>query len=341
MRRGLLIFLLVTLAILGFLLNQVWTLLSLLVVKGTGDAILRSELPAPGAAREDGKKEIIPRIIHQTYKTTAIPPVWQEAQASCIALHPESEGWEYKLWTDEMGLEFIQQEYEWFFETYAGYKFPIQRADAIRYFVLAHYGGIYIDLDDGCNRSLEPLLVYPSFVRRTIPTGISNDVMGAVPGHPFFVRVSERIKNYDRSWVLPYITVMGSTGPLFLSVMWRHFMSDGLNVGDGLDGGRIRLIFPDEYNGNDWSFFTHHKGDSWHRWDVRLIFWLGSHWILVTILGFIIGFSLLFAGWWLYTRLVGSTDMPRKGKTSFRSRLPFWRRGSPNHDYELVDRHEV
>ncbi|KAK3615484.1 CSG1/SUR1-like protein [Elasticomyces elasticus] len=122
----------ITLAILGFFLNQMWTLLSLLVVKGTGDAILRSELPASESPREDGKKQIIPKIIHQTYKTTAIPPVWQEVQASGIALHSESEGWEYKLRTDEMGLEFIQQEYERFYKTYAGYEYPIQRADAIR-----------------------------------------------------------------------------------------------------------------------------------------------------------------------------------------------------------------
>ena len=38
--------------------------------------------------------------------------------------------------------------YPWFLETFDNYQFPIQRADAIRYFVLAHYGGIYIDLDD-------------------------------------------------------------------------------------------------------------------------------------------------------------------------------------------------
>ncbi|KAK5729878.1 CSG1/SUR1-like protein, partial [Elasticomyces elasticus] len=80
---------------------------------------------------EEGKKRIIPKSIYQTYKTTATPPVWQEVQASCLALHPESEGWEYKLWTDEMGLELIQQEYERFYETYAGYEYPIQRADAI------------------------------------------------------------------------------------------------------------------------------------------------------------------------------------------------------------------
>lgn len=38
--------------------------------------------------------------------------------------------------------------YPWFLDTFDGYPFPIQRADAIRYFVLAHYGGVYLDLDD-------------------------------------------------------------------------------------------------------------------------------------------------------------------------------------------------
>jgi hypothetical protein len=38
--------------------------------------------------------------------------------------------------------------YPWFLETFDGYPYPIQRADAIRYFVLHHFGGIYIDLDD-------------------------------------------------------------------------------------------------------------------------------------------------------------------------------------------------
>jgi mannosyltransferase OCH1-like enzyme len=98
--------------------------------------------------------------------------------------------------------------------------------------------------------------------------------MGAVPEHPFFVYVTEQIKSYDRNWLLPYITVMGSTGPLFLSVLWRHWVSLGGNVGDGPDGGRVRIIFPEEYNGHDWSFFTHHLGNSWHAADVQLIFWV-------------------------------------------------------------------
>jgi len=276
MRRGVLLFLIFNLAIILFLVHAVWTLLTLLVADGSEDAISKAELPAPGSELIDGRPQLIPKILHQTYINTSIPEVWQGAQQSCIDLHPAPE-WEYKLWTDAASLDFIRDEYPWFYDTFKNYPFPIQRADAIRYFVLAHFGGIYIDLDDGCNRELEPLLSYPAWVRKTMPTGISNDAMGAVPQHPFFMRVIEEISNYNRNWILPYITVMGSTGPLFLSVMWRHWSSEGLNVGDGPDGGRVRILFPDEYNSHSWSFFTHHLGNSWHGKDVQLIFWVSSY----------------------------------------------------------------
>lgn len=273
MRRGAVLFLLCTTAIILFLVHSVWTLLTLLVADGAEDAISKAELPAPGSPLIDSRQQMIPKIIHQTYINTSIPEVWQEAQQSCLDLHPAPE-WEYKLWTDAASMDFIRDEYPWFLETFKNYPYPIQRADSIRYFILNHFGGIYLDLDDGCNRELEPLLSYPAWVRKTMPTGISNDAMGAVPHHPFFMRVIEQIHNYDRNWILPYITIMGSTGPLFLSVMWRHWVSDGMNVGDGPEGGRVRIVFPDEYNGHSWSFFTHHLGNSWHGKDVQLIFWV-------------------------------------------------------------------
>lgn len=276
MRRPILLFLIGLFLVVAFLVHMVWTLLTLLFVSGASDAITKAELPAPGSSRMNDRPQMIPKIVHQTYKNETIPAVWKEAQQSCITLHKPEDGWEYKLWTDDVMDEFIKQEYPWFLETFEGYKHPIQRADSIRYFVLSHFGGIYVDMDDGCNRSLEPLLSYPAWARKTVPTGISNDALGSVPGHPFFMRVVDELQNYDRSWILPYITVMGSTGPLFLSIIWRHWDAEGLNVGDDADGGRVRILFPDEYMGNTWSFFTHHKGDSWHESDVQLILWVST-----------------------------------------------------------------
>lgn len=337
MRRPVLLFLVANLAICAFLIHSVWILLELLVVDGSADAISRAELPAPGSNSIDTREQMIPRIIHQTYINESIPLVWQEAQQSCIDLHTKEDGWEYKMWTDAKSREFIAAEYPWFLETFDNYDFPIQRADAIRYFVLAFYGGIYIDLDDGCNRSLEPLLSYPAWVRKTIPTGISNDAMGSVPRHPFFLHVIDSLPKYNRHWILSYITVMASTGPLFLSILWRHWDRDGLNVGDDIDGGRIRILFPDEYNNHPWSFFTHHLGNSWHGSDVKLIFWMARHWLLLTVTGFIIAGFVFATSFWLYRRFILSPGSPRLHSGRH---MPFWRRRlGANKDYELVEQY--
>ena len=183
MRRSLLVFLLFTVVVLTLLLHSVSTLLSLLIEDASRDAIHRSELPAPNSTLLETRPQLIPKIIHQTYINESIPAHWVPAQQSCINLHPD---YEYILWTDQKSLDFITQEYPWFLSTFIGYKHPIQRADAIRYFVLAHYGGVYIDLDDGCKRRLDPLLSYNAFVRRTVPHGNIKRRYGRHPSTPVF-----------------------------------------------------------------------------------------------------------------------------------------------------------
>jgi len=270
MRRSVLFFLLGLIAFLAICLNMVWTLLTLLFVTGANDAISRAELPGPNSTVPSDRESLIPKILHQTYKNETIPYAWREAQQSCLDLHPD---YKYMLWTDKSSRQFIQDEYPWFLETFDRYTYPIQRADAIRYFVLAHYGGVYLDLDDGCQRRLDPLLAYPAWVRRTIPTGISNDAMGSRPQHPFFLRVIDELPKYDRRWFMPYITVMGSTGPLFLSVIWRHY-NGGVTGKKMAELDRVRVLFPDEYKGHSWSFFKVVVGNSWHRGDVKVIMWV-------------------------------------------------------------------
>jgi mannosyltransferase OCH1-like enzyme len=133
--------------------------------------------------------------------------------------------------------------------------------------VLAYYGGIYIDLDDGYNRRLDPLLSYLAWVRRIVPTGISNDAMGSVPQHPFFLRVIESLSGYNKNWLMPYITVIYSTGPLFSSVIWKEYLRGSRPMEE-----HVRILMPDEYKGFKWSFFNIVKGSSWHGKDAQTIF---------------------------------------------------------------------
>lgn len=95
--------------------------------------------------------------------------------------------------------------------------------------------------------------------------------MGSVPQHPFFLRVIESLQQYDRHWLLPYITVMYSTGPLFLSVIWKRYTQQYLS-----DMSRVHILMQDEYKNRPWSFFTHYVGNSWHAKDAHLIFWVST-----------------------------------------------------------------
>lgn len=156
--------------------------------------------------------------------------------------------------------------------------------------------------------------------------------MGSIPRHPFFLKAIDKLPDYNRRWPLPYITVMASTGPLYLSIIWRHYTSA---KPEGMD--RVRILFPDEYNNHSWSFFTHHLGNSWHANDVKLIFWMAHHWVLLTIIGFTLGFTLL---WCLYSTFVLQRQSGGPKSRYAYARVPFYRRISGK-DIELSDRHEV
>lgn len=202
--------------------------------------------------------------------------------------------------------------------------------------------------------------------------------MGSVPHHPFFTLVIESLIPYDRNWKLPYVTVMYSTGPLFLSVIWQEYkrgrgargIADGISgitgggVGglagsgrwDGSEAGRVRILQMDEYNRMPWSFFRWHGGSSWHGDDARLIFWMGRHWMLLTAAGFLIAGIVGLGFWWVYKRVLLFGERHRRRKsgvastgyqlssstTGWTDSIPFYRsRSSGGKGYELVDRHEV
>lgn len=211
----------------------------------------------------------------------------------------------------------------------------------------------------GCNRRLDPLLSYPAWVRRTNPTGISNDAMGSIPHHPFFTFVIESLIPYNRNWKLPYITVMYSTGPLFLSVIWQEYkrgrpsstiagssVLGGGSAGgwDGSQAGRVRVLMGDEYNKQPWAFFRWHGGSSWHGKDARLIFWMGKHWMLLTASGFLIAGFVGLGLWWIYGRVLLLGERRRKGgkgaPSVWAQMIPLGETASAT-AYELIDRHEV
>lgn len=196
------------------------------------------------------------------------------------------------LWTDAGSREFIAENYPWFLDNFDAYTYPIQRADAIRYFVLHHYGGVYIDLDIGCLRPLDPLLVYPVILPKTIPVGVSNDLMFSEKGHPFMAQTIHNLVTFDHSWILNYPTVMFSTGPMFLSAQYGLYTSSHPTSLETL--GEIRILPKSLYGKNaqpfeaPHSFFSHFYGSSWHADDAAFIGFLGTWGKGLMVVGLII-----------------------------------------------------
>ncbi|KAH3705717.1 hypothetical protein DPMN_080795 [Dreissena polymorpha] len=100
------------------------------------------------------------------------------------------------FWTDATARQLIEARYPDFLVLWDNYRNNINKADALGYFVLYEFGGIYADLDFECFRPLDPVTrkyaaIFPlepfehSTFRLKIPFLLNNAIMMTRPRHPF------------------------------------------------------------------------------------------------------------------------------------------------------------
>lgn len=175
----------------------------------------------------------IPKIIHFIWfqnlydsenRASQIPKTGSHAPELCRKFNPS---YEIRMWNASSARTFIAEHYEWFLNTYDNYRYPIQRIDALKYFILWHYGGVYMDLDIACRRPLDPLLMFPAWFPEASPLGVNNDLMAARRGHPILERMTRRLEAKNRNWIFPYLTIFWSTGPSFGSDILREWVDGG------------------------------------------------------------------------------------------------------------------
>ncbi|GAB4188398.1 MAG: hypothetical protein Tsb0015_08350 [Simkaniaceae bacterium] len=142
----------------------------------------------------------IPKIIHQIWVgTRQIPKCLITSQSSWKKFHPN---WKYCLWTNEeaekLVLKYFRVDHK---EIYFNSEDPREKADLLRYYILFLYGGLYVDADCICLKSLEELHHYYDFY-----TGISsnftpeicnNAVIGSAIQHPIMKGIIKNIKNIN------------------------------------------------------------------------------------------------------------------------------------------------
>ena len=184
-----------------------------------------------------------PRIIHQTWKTHALPDNFKKWSQQCKKLHPT---WQYFFWTDAMNREFILAHYPWFIRTYDGYDIHIKRVDAVRYFWLYHYGGVYLDLDMVCIKAFDPLLktgkaIFGYQLEDVHGDGaVANAFMASPPRHPLFRILIDTLHTVQDE------IVVKATGPTFLTdSIDRYWNKDDIVV------HKMPVIYTHEWNKKD------------------------------------------------------------------------------------------
>ncbi|CAF0998737.1 unnamed protein product [Rotaria sordida] len=100
----------------------------------------------------------IPRLIHQTYRTHDVPSIWNATVQSVMEKNIGE--FKYRRWSHaEMDAFVKKHEPQFYWKTYITYPYDMQRIDSFRYVLMLHVGGIYVDMDNGCNRPFRDLLV--------------------------------------------------------------------------------------------------------------------------------------------------------------------------------------
>lgn len=283
-------------------------------------ARLKLPLNTTTTTNPEPNHQTIPRIFHQTTKNATIREEWREAHQSCQEAYsdfeymvccrpsftftlPSANNHIFQHWTDEKARDFIQEEYSWFIETWDDYPFPIQRADAIRYFVLYHYGGIYLDADTWCNQTI-PLdqieeaddSPHLAVFKSTTPTGISNDLLISSAHHPVFETAISQLQFYDSitkpiASISPHIAIMISAGPFFLTMVIKGYL-EGLK---SLPTPLVQVVSPTELL----PYITDLEAQTWHHGDTKALEWLGDRewiWYALMIIGTAIGLSIINMG---------------------------------------------
>ncbi len=166
---------------------------------------------------------MIPQIIHQIYDNNFPPPQHLlEMSKSWINLHPD---WIYRLWDKDQIYSFLNENYSKYVLFYNSLPFDAQRWDFIRYLILYHFGGLYVDMDYESRKPITDLIKGSTCCLGLEPSGhsycnqviIGNALMATIPRHPFIKIVIDEIVSNRVELLNKKLQIMESTGPYMIT----------------------------------------------------------------------------------------------------------------------------
>ncbi|CAF2538183.1 unnamed protein product [Rotaria sp. Silwood2] len=203
----------------------------------------------------------IPRLIHQTYRTHDVPSIWNATVQSVIEKNLGE--FKYRRWSHaEMDAFVKEHEPKFYWKTYITYPYDMQRIDSFRYVLMFYLGGIYVDMDNGCNRpfrdlvvtleSLDPNATYLAAFPQRESFGVESDFLISSAGHPLYRQLISRLHLFNHYYIFQFWTMLLSAGPIYVSIQERLFTSSEQAVVRLLDFSVFRPMFIRKENGFTW-----------------------------------------------------------------------------------------
>jgi len=177
----------------------------------------------------------IPKIIHQTYRSSTLPKELEENRKRFLALNPS---WEYRFYDDRAVIDFITKNFSSEILDYYNKINPAYgaaKADLFRYLVVYKCGGLYLDIKSSITAPLDSfLLENDTYIIAQWKNKKNEEFEGwglhydlreieggefqqwhviAAPGHPFLRAVIQRVLT-NISLYLPSLHGVGKNGVL-------------------------------------------------------------------------------------------------------------------------------
>jgi len=190
---------------------------------------------------------MIPKIIHQSYKNKDLPHFFLQSP-QLIKKHMGD--WRYQFWSDEDLDLFIKEAYPDSYPMWLTLTPKIKRIDVSRYYIMHHFGGVYLDMDFHLKKNIEGILTgakifsyksYQAVVKRWDFFG--NAFMASERGEQFWLDLIQWIyeqPNGDN--VLQHTGPMGIgkfllDKPQYNTCIFSHHIFDNSHCGDGIGDG--------------------------------------------------------------------------------------------------------
>jgi mannosyltransferase OCH1-like enzyme len=197
---------------------------------------------------------LIPRIFHQIWVgPDPFPEEFARYQRTWLDRHPD---WLLKFWTDE---NFPKPEELRRPEAAERLRAPWERGDIFRLEILWRTGGVHVDTDFECLRSIEPLIENVElFIGYRKPDRVNGALMGSVPGHPLLERALDEIKprtSYGMQMGAGTANNKDETGPAFLDQL--------LLQQPGVTFFGPEVFYPRTPDELENAYAVHHKARGW------------------------------------------------------------------------------